>query len=361
MKRFWSYKYSIGAILGASILTHALVNADVVSHSPRRGAAQDASGIRGLGLHNRVILQIDDEHILTLMDVVHRMNLIFYTSYPDHIGSTEARYQFYQANFPMLLEGVIDEFLMEADARSKKITVDATTVKEEIEELLGEKVLDMCARFDMSYEDIFRVVERMLLSQKMSGMMVRSKVMLQVTPQQIKDYYAKLVEEAQRTYTWKYCVLTVKSSLTMGAQIAERITERVLEMRSFDKDRVQAFATSLGGSVSISEEYVRTDRELSRSHRKVLENVLYTGGVSCSSPQVHSSGDWKIFVLLDKVAMQVEPLASLENRIKGALLQDKLIAVDKQYKEQLRQRFGYDEVVIAQLLSKEEPSLFSLL
>ncbi|WP_407918990.1 hypothetical protein [Chlamydia ibidis] len=329
------------------------------------GAAQNYLGQTledpaGIAIHDRVLFKITETEVVTTLDVIHKLNLLFYSSYPHLLDSLPARSQYYAAMWPVVLESVIDEFLMVADAKAKKIYVDPTTVNQEIESMFGRDLSVFQTHFDMSSEDIFNVIHRTLVAQRVMGMMVRSKVMLKVTPGKIREHYQKLVEEAANTFQWKYCVITIKAAnSSLCSQIADKVYARLNETKSWNKDRLSALVLSKGGQMSCSEEFVRGDKDLSEIHRKELQEIEANSSM-CGLPKEHKSG-YKLYVLLEKSQNTLQPLDELENQIKQHLFMSYIEEIEGKYKQKLRSRYGFDSSMIAKLLSEEAPPLFSLL
>lgn len=343
-------------VLGAGFLCSNIVSADI-------GALdQNQKTATALAVHNRVLLKIDNDLVVTTLDVIHKLNLMFYTSYPHLVDSLEARSHFYKTMWPMVLEAVIDEFLMYADAKSKKINVDPTMVKQEIETMLGHDLMPLYTLFEMTEKDIYTLMHRMLVAQRASSMMVRSKVMLKVTPEIIKARYAEMVQESLNVSIWKYKILTIKAKTDfLSQQISNKVTSRVEDNQEIRQDRLLALVASLGGELTISEEVVRVDHELSDAHKGVLSSItLNNGMIGCASKH-HKEGVYKVFVLLDKNHPEVKPLSEIEPQIKASLMQVHIEAIDKDYREKIRERFGFNPDVISQLLSESAPPLFSLL
>ncbi|QVE48853.1 hypothetical protein SBV42_03630 [Chlamydia crocodili] len=314
----------------------------------------------GIAIHDRVLFKIDEENVVTTLDVIQKLNLLFASSYPQLIDSYPARSQYYTAMWPVVLESVIDEFLMVADAKAKKIYVDPTTVNQEIEAMFGRDLSYFYVHFDMTPEDIFNVVNRTLIAQRVMGMMVRSKVMLKVTPGKIREHYNQLAQEAAKTTVWKYRVVTIKAATeSLSSQIADKICARLNETKSWNKERLSALALSQGGQFVCSEEFMRNDKELSDAHKTELSSVEYPITI-CSQPKAHKSG-YKLYVLLDKSAMAMQSLEEMETQIKQTLFMSYAETIESQYKIKLRSRYGFDSSMIAKLLSEEAPPLFSLL
>ena len=70
-------------------------------------------------IENRILLKVNKKAI-SVLDIVRKMDLLFYRQYPELISQSSARLQFYMASWQKVLQMVIDEELMIADARREK-------------------------------------------------------------------------------------------------------------------------------------------------------------------------------------------------------------------------------------------------
>ncbi|AAF39463.1 hypothetical protein FTM89_03365 [Chlamydia trachomatis] len=324
---------------------------------PSSSLEQNPSGV---AIHNRVLFKIDEDTVVTTLDVIHKLNILFYSTCPQLVDSVSARSQYYSAMWPVVLESVINEFLMAADAKEKKIFIDPTSVNQEIEAMFGRDLSPFAKFFDMTPGDIFNVVHRVLVAQRIEGMMVRSRVMLKVTPGMVRDRYQKLVEDASQVSQWTYRVLTIKAgSELLANKIAGKVQERLNEGDSWDKERLAAMVLSQGGQLICSDEFIREDAQLSAAHKKALEEINFPEE-RCGKALEHASG-LKLFVLFDCSTKTLEPLEKMEAQIKQRLMMELAEEEEANYKNKLRARYGFDPSIITQLLSEDAPQLFSLL
>src|SRR5262245_20569039 len=101
---------------------------------------------------NRVLMKLNGKSI-TVMDVVRKMDLLFYRQFPDLAASSVARYQFYMAGWRTILEAVIDDQLILADAEEKKVEVTDGEVREELEQLFGPDTVLNLDKLGMSLDE----------------------------------------------------------------------------------------------------------------------------------------------------------------------------------------------------------------
>lgn len=302
----------------------------------------------GMIVHNHVILKVKDK-VMTLMDVIHKMNILFFTYYEPLIDSVSARMQFYDSMWQTAFEATVDEFLMATDADEKKIRIESTDVKQEIIRIFGDKLTTFTDAFEMTYNDVYLTVFRMLISHKMMSLMVRSKASLSVTPKAVKERYAKFIANSSEEVNWRYSVLKIHACDSRSAfQLAEKIINRLNDSKVWDKERVKAIALASGGQVSFSDEFLRKDCDISDYHRQAL----------CSIDKNRMVGDpvaykdsYRLFVLHAKEICKPQSFASLENSLKKSLIEEKLVVFDKEYREKLRYRYGYDITMLPEKFS----------
>lgn len=359
MKRLIFRALPVFLFMNMSVVTSADVP-EFLSGAEDIGMQQSLESYAGIAIHDRVLFKIHEDQVVTTLDVIRKLNLLFYSSYPELVDSVSARSEYYATMWPVVLESVIDEFLMVADAAEKKIYIDPTIVNQEIEEMFGKDLSVLCTHFDMTPQDVYTIMHRTLLAQKVMSMMVRSKVMLKVTPARIREQYQKIVEEASRTRMWKYRVIRIEAPSSSSAlYIANKVQKRLNQDRSWDENRLSAFVLSLGGTFHCSDELVRNDREVSEAHKVELKEIAYPD-MCCGMPKEHKTG-YRMFVVFDCSTMSVKPLEEMETQIKHAVFAADAKDVEAKYRDKLRLRYGYNPSAIAQLMSEEAPPLFSLL
>ena len=123
---------------------------------------------------------------ISVMDVVRKMDLLFYRQYPDLASSAMARYQFYTSGWRSVLGAVIDDYLIVADAEEKEITVNDGEVREELEKMFGPDVVLNLDQLGMTLEEAFDLLKTELTVQRMTAIMVRSKAITDVHPLSVR-------------------------------------------------------------------------------------------------------------------------------------------------------------------------------
>ena len=77
-----------------------------------------------ISINNRILARVNGKP-LTTYDLVKKMDLAFYKQYPQYASSNMARFQFYQQGWSYVLDDLITEELILADAKESHIEVSA--------------------------------------------------------------------------------------------------------------------------------------------------------------------------------------------------------------------------------------------
>ena len=162
-------------------------------------------------INNRVLAIINGKPITTY-DLVKKMDLSFYKQYPEYASSNQARFQFYQQVWKYILDDLINEELVLADAKESKIEVSSGDVRQEIEQQFGPNIIENLDKAGMTLDEAFKVVQAELVLQRTIGARVNVKAMRIVTPAKIRAAYDEYISnpENRRLTKWQYRVVTIK-------------------------------------------------------------------------------------------------------------------------------------------------------
>lgn len=296
-----------------------------------------------VAVRNRILLKVTGKPV-SVMDITKKMDLLFYRQFPEMASSVVARYQFYMANFNAMLTSVIEDHMVLADAEEKKITVSDGDVREEMESLFGPDVVLNIDSMGLTFEDVWKLLKTELTVKKMSTIMVRSKAIAEVTPKQIRQRYEEIVQENPGEDKWRYQVLTIRSSM---AEEAQRVTQAALSLLNEQNCALEMLVEEFDDDseivkVSLSEEYERSDRELSLAHRAVLQ-TLEVGAHSSPIVQESKKGNEeivRIFVLKEHEKGEPISFRDAEDKIHAELTQKAMVRHSISYLEKLRQQYG---------------------
>ncbi|NGX62121.1 MAG: hypothetical protein K940chlam9_01615 [Chlamydiae bacterium] len=295
-----------------------------------------------LVIHNRVLLKVNGKPI-SVLDVARKMDLLFYRQYPDLRSSSTARYQFYMSAWKQILQNVIDDQLILADAVEKQVTVSDGEVREEMEHLFGPDVVHTVDSLGMNMDEAFELVKTDLTVQRMIMGMVRSKAIAEVYPKSIRKRYEQMLEKNPPQDLWVYQVLSIRG------EEHEKVADKAHALIAQETIPFEEIISHLQGErieLNLSEEYRRNEEEIALSHKAVLE-TLSAGLASAPVSQEKVS---RIFCLKGHLLGEAPPLREVEVRLKGELTQEAMERVNGEYREKLREQYGVTTAYLNSLL-----------
>ena len=302
----------------------------------------DQSFPENLIINNRILLKINGKPI-SVMDVVRKMDLLFYRQYPEHATSNMARYQFYMNGWRMILGAVIDDYLIMADAEEKQIQVNDGEVREELERMFGPEVVINLDQLGMTLEEAFDLLKTELTVQRMTSVMVRSKALSEVHPTNVRKKYEKVVEDNPPANYWVYRILSIRG------QDHERVAKEAYALMQEQQIPFEQIASEIqaeGVELSFSEEFRQKEKDLSTSYRSVLEKLAVGVG---SAPVSNSNGS-RLFCLKGVEKVNPPPFKELEENLKRELTQEIMGRYNLEYRQKLRKQYGLTDQYLTHLI-----------
>jgi hypothetical protein len=304
-----------------------------------------------IDIENRVLLKVNSK-VITIMDLVRKMDLLFYRQYPELASSEVARFQFYSGSWEPILQMVIDEELMLADAEEKKIPITDGEVRQEMEGLFGPHVVLTLDKLNLSFEEAFNLIKRELIVQKMTSAFVRSRAMSSVSPAAIRVAYQKMIEGPAPSNSYVYRYIVVKGESEEGCrEIAQSLCTRARQGESLE---TLAQETSQGYEISLSEAFKRLEEDISLVHLKELKKLKQS---ELSDPILQKSRTespyYRIFVLEEYKAGAHPSLQQVEAQLKQQLMQEAYVFYNDKYRTKLRQYYDINKEYLARFTPQE--------
>lgn len=299
-------------------------------------------------INNRILLKIGGKPI-TVMDVVRKMDLLFHQEYAEYAGQPSARYQFYTSSWRAMLRNVIDDHLIVADAEEKKIEVSEGEIREEMERAFGPDVVFNIDKIGITFDEAWELVKTDLIVQRMTGMMVHSKAISDIHPIEVRRRYEKMLVDNPPENEWIYQVVSLRAEDDeVSKSVGERAHE-MLAMQHIPLEMVKGKVEEDGVQFSLSAEYVRTPKEISNSHRSVLEK-LKNG--TYSAP-VTKRGVAYIFYLKEFKPGEAVAFQDAAGEIKQEIIQEKIRLYSDEYRNKLRKHYALTDRYIAEIIPEQ--------
>ena len=135
-------------------------------------------------INNRVLATVNGNPI-SVLDLMKKMDLMFYQQHSELLDSVSMRYQFYMASWKEVLKSMIDRELIMLDAQSQNMPVTSGDVREEIEEIFGPDVLENLDQAGLTYAEVTKLIHSDILIRRMLNYSVNMKALKQVTPEDV--------------------------------------------------------------------------------------------------------------------------------------------------------------------------------
>ncbi len=302
-------------------------------------------------VNNRILANVNGKSI-SVIDLMKKMDMLFYREFPEYASMPQARYQFYSANWKHVLSELIDKELIVADAEEAKLPLSSGDVRQEMERLFGPNIIGNLDKIGMSFDEALTIVHGDLLLQRMLYVRVNSKALRNVTPIDVRNYYEEYSKTNLQPAKWTYRVVTIRNKdTTLGAETANAayhlLVDQSLPLKELEAKLKEQNALSKESQISISEEFQHGDKDLSPAYKETLSQ-LQSKSYSKPASQVSradKSTVFRIFYLNEYLPERALPYAEIEGKLKNALLEKQIIAESTAYIKKLRRHFDVQEMI----------------
>ena len=311
-------------------------------------------------VNNRILAKVNGKAI-SVIDLMKKMDMLFYKQFPEYTTSAAARYQFYLSNWKHVLSEMIDKELITADAEESKLVVSAGDVRQEMETMFGPNIIANLDKVGLTFEEAYQMVLADITLKRMMYFRVQSKAITQATPQKIRDFYNEVSKNLVRDNEWVYRVITIRHKDPAKAAEAAHTAQNFLKEDRVPFDELSAkwkefsLNSPKAPTVTVSEEFHTKEKELSESFKKTLITLkpdTYSDPLAQKS-RADNSTVVRIFYLKNMIAGGVIPFNEVEAKIKDKLIEDAMEKESKAYLAKLRQHFDAQDGLIEGLINSD--------
>ena len=318
-----------------------------------------------LAVNNRILAKVNGKAI-SLIDVMKKMDVLFYKEFPQYASSIPARYQFYKVNWKHVLEELVSKELVLADAAENKLPVSNGDVRQEMESLFGPNIIGNLDKIGMTYDEAFKIVQGDIIIRRMIYVKVNNKALKKVTPFAVKAAYEKYASNPENTKpaVWKYNVISVRNSdANLAKETAQFVYDKLNDKTPLEKlvSLVKENPSYEKSQVSVSEDFSLAEKDISEAYKQVL---LKMEPKTISEPTLQKSRSlkadslYRIFVLNDVKKGGIPSYNDMEAQIKNSLLDTEVAKETDNYIKKLKKHYHVDENYVTQIDATYEP--FSL-
>ncbi|MFQ5729655.1 MAG: peptidyl-prolyl cis-trans isomerase [Waddliaceae bacterium] len=296
-------------------------------------------------VNNRILAKVNGNAI-SVIDVMKKMDMLFYRQFPQYADLVEARYQYYQINWKHVLKEMVEKELLMADAQESKMEISNGDIRQEMETFFGPNIIANLEKAGLTYDEAWKMMKEDLTIQRMMTGRVTAKAIRTVTPSDIRAAYEEYAKENARQNAWRYQVITLRGEDQTASAEAANYSHRLLTEDNLPiaelKTKLQEH--SLIGektSFTISEEFFLTEKEISEAHKNTLSS-LKPNSFSIPIAQQSRANNamvFRIFYLKEKVPGGNPPFHEVENKLKNMLIEKAIEKETIAYIDKLREHY----------------------
>jgi hypothetical protein len=345
LNKFWTMKNKI-------LLLSLLFQLSILTLEGQNAPMLFGKGEKKVVVNNRILAKVNGKAI-SVLDVMKKMDMLFYRQYPQYADNMEARQQFYSMYWKNALQECIDKELIMADAQEAKMEVSNGDVRQEMESLFGPNIIANLDKAGLTYEEALQMIKDDMTIKRMLGGRVNAVAIKMVTPIAVHNAYEDYLKSADGTDKWVYQVISIRGQdpaacteiaevtyrlLTTEKTPIDQLAEKISETRPFD-DTI---------TFKISEDFQHTPKEVSKEYGQILSSLKtgeYSRPMSQKSRVDQSTVD-RIFYLKSIDKGDVKSFDEIEGKIREKLIDMMVAKETEKYLTKLRKHHNVNEELL---------------
>lgn len=310
-------------------------------------------------VNNRILARVNGKSI-SVIDIMKKMDMLFYKQFPQYTSSVEARFQFYEFSWKHVLQDLIDKELILNDAEEKKVPVSSGDIRQEMESLFGPNIIVNLDKVGLTFEEAWKMVQDDIKIRRMIHVRANLRAIKQVTPQDVRNAYEEYAKDNIRPEKWRYAVVSIRNpDLENGAEAAafayQFLTEEGKSMEELPAAIKNIAPFGQTTKITVSELFDHDEKELSPSYKEVLATLTpdsYSKPLAQKSRSDNSSV-FRIFHLKEKIPGGVISFNEVEAKLKDELIENAVNKATAEYLNKLRQHYHIKENHFTEAISDD--------
>jgi len=310
-------------------------------------------------VNNRILAIVDNKPI-TVLDLMKRMDMLFFQQYPEYASSKIARYQFYLSAWKGVLKQVVNEELILSEVEeSKMMPITVGDIRQEMETRFGPNIIGNLDSIGLSVEDARKMIKDEIAIRRVM-MSFSSKGLKEATPTVLKNAYKEYIKEHQTPASWTYQVITIRNPESEKSAEAASVISSLLQEKqvplselvsSFRQEHPQFASTT----ILISEDMSHTEEQLSPAYKEVLTSMTSD---SFSQPFEHKGRkdqkiNYRIFYVKEATPASVPPFEEVAATIREQIISNVMERESATYLDKIRRRHAIEEEEIVKAISSD--------
>ncbi len=314
-------------------------------------------------VNNRILATANGKPI-SVIDVMKKMDMLFYKQYPQYTSNAMARFQFYKMHWKDVLEDLIDKELIIADAEENKLDITHGDIRKEMELVFGPNIIMNLDKAGITFDEAWQMVKDDLTIRRMVGYKAQLKAFKRITPLVVRNAYDEFAAKNVHPEEWHYQVISIRDQdSVVGAEAANAAHQYLVHKQGSLEDLSATLAkrTSLTtnkpfgetAKITVSELYKHNEKEMSPAYKEALASLepnSYSKAISQKS-RSDKSTVFRIFLLLDHLQAGAPPFQKVDNTLKQQLLNSAMDEETTAYLKTLREHYHVHESGLQELLA----------
>lgn len=342
---------SIVIVLSASCATAMETGAPPLQGGSAAPGMMAPSAPGSISVNNRVLAKVNGKAI-SLVDVVKKMDVVFYREFAQYAGTPAARHQFYVNSWKPVLQELIDRELMLADAAEVKMEISGGDVRQELEAMFGPNIMETLDKIGITYDEAWEMIHTDLVIRRMMFARVNMKAIARVHPETVRDAYREHIAKQDTSEEWTYQVVTIRQEGNASSEVAASTAHDLLQNSKCSLSELESSLGRLGLdtqgiTVKVGEPMTQSASKVSPLYREVL-STLASGEYSAPITQ-QSRGSTapvrRIFYLAEKKEAAIPSFQEMEKTLKEQLIDMAVADETNSYLQYLRQHFSMNDAL----------------
>ena len=304
-----------------------------------------------IAIENRVLSTVRGQ-IITVVDVMKKLDMLFYQQFPQYRGSIEAKFEFYTTNWRRIFEDLVDRQLVLAWAEDREYHVSNGELREELEQMFGPNVMMNLYEAGLSVHEVQEMMRADILMRRVIGFYVRMPVMSAITPEVIRVEYARQYEEAKKRTMWAWKSVTICAkegdcSKGVAQKIAGELKKTSPEQIKLP-EKIELFS---------SETFHSKNEELASSLQELFQNLpegSYSEPVEFVS-RSSSAKSWRCYLVEKKEHETLPSFSQLEEVLREHLAAPEVEEKSKEFFTNLRKQYHVQQFFSSDKIVAFEP------
>lgn len=320
------------------------------------GCAEAASSQRyGVIVDNRVVATVRGQ-VITVIDVMKKLDMIFYQQFPQYRGSSEARFEFYRTNWRRVLDELVDRQLILVMAEERGFQISNGDIRQELEEMFGPNVMMNLYEAGLSLHEVYEMMKADILLRRILSFYVRGPVLASITPEVLKIAYSERSNDLKRQESWIWRTVTVRS---LEKDCAKEVADAAWKLLEQDHLSIEVVQSKLpkGVELVVSDPFHSEKKDLA-PHLRTLLDSLAVG--SYSSPVSFTSRSdphqcWRCYIADEKKEGVVLSFSEMEQKLREELAGPEIEKRTKLFFDDLRKQYHLKQSIPSEELLAFEP------